>query len=1539
MQNLFADPNNDQSGPFSEVNLTPAEAPLDSTAAIRQSRLMATASLDPSIDRVMTQYRELQALYEQGINSAQEERQRLKIADEERQRRMGLLQELATTDVQTDPTGELRKGAELALQQAEQESVERKARVATERAAAERLLDLASREPEQARVIQYLYERGNVVDQALDYATKSFIIARGIERAQAELADQGWFRHVVDFGMTFLPLKASMGNTGNFDAPGYENWAANLFSQVFSGRRTRAEVASLWSLSAEDFAEVYEKVYLPNVLDNSTFLGYKNNSQQLEILSQMQQTKSAFEINMNNTLDNIGIIGGVATLGGRLGIKATSSLAASALRLGGRKTAANIYAHAAQVAAKDTTTEAVNRAGVNTMDELVDSMATGMVRQEIQPLHAVSPQAIINGYLDEARELLGKLPSWLQPGRFSSADEFQNALEAFVEKESRRFDKRIVDVEKPIKVSTADGSSVTQVEFTLGRTDGTGFMKESSAKNYAKGLGFDDARVVQSEDGTYFVKVRRTMTENGVYTNELRVQTRGPIARFFANARVRSDKKLADAATLADHARNRIINKVIPTLAKDLKVDPMSRERLTNLWRAGDNEGVWWTREQANSLYQRTYNRDISDKEWKAYNALRKVNDVEYLIRNDLLWKEKAIRGVETVSADLGPIGNLNRVNAIVDEDLTKPMHGRIIRADDGVSWDDAIPAEDLQRMKDDGYVAVHLEDSQRDWLHDGYEFDVVLIKPENFKRSNLDPRQIPYRPGGHRFYEDDYYAKQTRMGTRADGSKYLKRPKVYIVGTKAEVDEWTSTMEKLRLAVKENPNISPAALDDIVDGRVGYPSGREFLEGLKNGDYDLNHSFKTYFDREMPEEYHRSPNPFSESAESGFEGLMKTTGRMYYSRKGDALPDFRGQRAITLDPWRAANKSLINIANMSSFSDYKLQAVQRWYNTFSKYLEPNPALSTPMQYFMHGKVNKLAAQDGVVHAIEDQRLIVRRNLGWKTEGDLRAQEFQRNIAEWVMGKDPNSIRHGASRAVINFMEDKNPISFMRGLAFDLKLGMFNPAQLFLQANTYLAMAAIDPAGAARGLQSVSLLRGFLSFKGNLDEFKKVNTYQAKKYGFDSREEMSAYLESARRSGFFDINESHTMINAMGPNSAFNITGNKLNDLRQASRFFFNQGELFNRAVAYRAAWRSEWEKAGKGGVDWNDPLVQSRVIGRAEDLSMSMSRTSQAWWQQGITSIPTQFWSYQVRMLEAMLGGFTGKGAFSRAEAWRLIISQIFLYGSAGIPMGSVISDYIAKQNGEATQLNTLPGFIDRGLLDTLWYNITGGEDGGSDVLISERFGTGGWLAETVESLFGISRFGDVTPMDILGGPTWSISADLMEDIGPVLKYISAESGADQGMPFTERALMSLAKNITTVSNAHKAYMIMQYGYLRSNNNNFQFNDLPPATALTTLLLGAQPGQQRDLDAMAGFEQDRSKHIKEAAKVVTQYRQEMLNHPERVEELSEEINLYMQMFDHETRREILDNVFKVQDRSMYDAHARRREERRQREAFLEGSK
>jgi hypothetical protein len=178
------------------------------------------------------------------------------------------------------------------------------------------------------------------------------------------------------------------------------------------------------------------------------------------------------------------------------------------------------------------------------------------------------------------------------------------------------------------------------------------------------------------------------------------------------------------------------------------------------------------------------------------------------------------------------------------------------------------------------------------------------------------------------------------------------------------------------------------------------------------------------------------------------------------------------------------------------------------------------------------------------------------------------------------------------------------------------------------------------------------------------------------------------------------------------------------------------------------------------------------------------MSQTSAAAWQKGLLSIPTQFWAYNWRMMEGLVGK-----QFTPNQKIRLLMSQLFMAGSAGFPAAGLITDYINNKTGQAPRLSAHPNdprgeptpgeeawaTVQRGMVDELVHLTTG-----ADVQVGQRLGTGDFFQQTAEKLMGYSEYGEkTTPADMLGGATYSIFG---EAIGSGLALVQHWAAAETG-------------------------------------------------------------------------------------------------------------------------------------------------------------
>ncbi len=1496
------------------VGVSSAQPYKDKTALIAGMALSPSAG--PDITSIIQKNTEIAR---KTIETMGDASLRLKAAGQQQVREMNSYSELISQNNKTDPS--LAMGAIAASQQSLTIDLERRATYALESEAINRIQDMAaSGDATQARLLLNNMEHGDANQVIRDINTKQLILERELNKF-TDAVDGDWLGAVANFILSTAPIYQSGAESGNVDIPkglkGFGDW-------FWSGRRMINESDALWSIPVHEFSDYVSQTLLPNIKKHSTFLGFEDKVKELSILSQLNRPQGIIAHNAWGTVANLGFLGPAE-------LKGAVSIPGVMIRNGARKGAVGRV----RQAALDIMTNGVDAAVKNTglqPQEVVDHMLPGAVN----PATVYTPtRGIMGTYGPETRGLGGVMSTYgpgeaaakaagpldgvmgtygpnvpkgesvtkvvptqgvvsavslagdvttelektqfaieeftklTQLGRMTDA-ETQAAVDATINKINTIHSQLEVKDVTPSEVSLSDSTTVHKVEFTLGS-----FETEEQAADYAASIGRRDSNIIRDDSGIYSIRTEVPVTETGAYTDLLNPKATGFLARFVLNSRLIGDSLLGNMAQSAGNTRAKLLRVLAKDYAKVFSTLPgYQREATGQVLAAGENLGKWFTRDQREALYERMWKRPPTAAEHEAYEAAVTLNNIEYWLRNDEVFKIKFIQGYETVSFDLG-IGSLDRGNARVVADWDINPGERVFNLETQVHYSKANPITDTVKadLREQGYVMLTLDQPLQ--LADGTTVKAVLAKPNKIKIESLRRDQLGYRQGGHRIYEGKYFGKQARIGSQPDGEKFFKNPNTYIVGqTKAEVDYWVNRMEQARLAF-----LNGATASELNDILPAYIRGEEFIANMESGVFEKDHPFRTMYDREEMPEYHQSTGwtDMRDIEESNVESYLRTNGRLYYSGKGETLRDWQGSQAPTFDPFKTINQSLMNVANLSSMSDYKISAAERWQNTFGTYLSHKP--TSPMDALRNGVMDP-KTPEFIRQQAEAQRDVIKRTLGWRTEYDRQKEIYGRRFAEWVGGDDPYSIRDKATAAISTWWNNNNPVQALRGAAFDLKLGLFNVAQLPLQIGTLVAATTLNPKYGFQGMVGLVPLRTFLTKSGTdkmLDTFIERGAHTAA--GFDDATEYKLFMNSAKQSGFFDVGGTHLLINDYGPNAAAGILSSE-GAIRQAGRFWFNEGEVWNRAVAWRIAWGEVKDK----GLTVGSKDFQREVAGRAEDYAFGMSEQSAAYWQKGLLSIPTQFWAYNARMLEAMLGK-----TFTPQQRARLIIGQTLMFGSAGIPMAPYISEQIKKHNGEAPSLDSVYGFMDRGLLDEVIYHATG-----ADIQVSARYGTGSFWTDTIKDMFGSSAFGEKSFMDVAGGATWSIGKAGFETLIDVAKYAAAESGAED-IPLTENALMRLASNISLVSNLHKAYLVHQYGTLMTNKGTTIASGIPSQSAWA-VALGMQPGEVDQVSAMMGYLQDNKEAVEEVTKVITNYRARMINEPQNRADIYEEMNAYIRL-------------------------------------------
>ena len=1430
----------------------------------------------------------------------------------------------ALTNIAANPTEEdmaLVEGARHAAGRVIADGIERDKEDALERRAIQQIQDLASTDPTQAKIRLNNLELGDAEDIIADYHTKKLILQREIDRAGIEKKDQAWFFDAVDFVMTAIPFNYSAGSVGNVDFPELvKSWGDNLLS----GRRKRAEAAGLFNMSAPDMAKYVREELIPNVKKNSTLFGYHSRSEELSILSEIADTPSTFETNAWNTIDNFGGISAA-----RLG--KIASIPRIMVKNGARKQAGEAVARAVDVAMKEGAEKAAAKTGI-TPEEVADASLAS----------AVNPSPSLNIPLsgetglaaDRAAMLEAKIKGALPSDRFASEEEVKGAIDKAVKEVEAEHGNPIADV-KVNEIQLSTGSKVRDLELTFGKAEGGAFKTKKAAQAFLNSI--DDAgEIVRDESGGYFVKITRNMPETGAYVQPLNpgqgsflgVKSGGPIMDNILNARLVGDKLLADQAQRGTNQLNRIIKTVLKPITERInKMNARSKEHVGFLLSKSRKDGVWLDRDIRDIVSERTINRPLTDIEHDAYEAAREAQDLEYMMRNDAIYTEKHIKGMSTVSFNTGQ-HEIKLENAFVNRMLDTAPAERSYNVTQGIHYTSKIDEATLAQLKAEGYILVTLEDAVK--MFDETRVKSFFVKASEVTSQPLKRTQLPYRAGGHTYYGDKHFAKQAVKRLQPDTkSELFDNPNTYAVGTKAEIDFWTRKMEAARIAYKDmvkSGNVDPEMLDDILEGTS--IDGRKFVDNMEKGVFEAETEFVTKYDRELPDEY-VGANDF---VEDGMNGYLRTNQRMYTGGKGEDLMDFMGREANIIDPYQAINKSLMNVANMSSFSDYKLSAMERWVNTYArgskKFFDFKPGASESA-IFSEARALPGVSQD-IVNKANKQRDLIKRTIGWRTEQDLQNAARARSIAEWVNGDNPFGARNRLARDVGNWFDNADPVGALREYAFDAKLGLLNPAQLPLQASTMAAIFTLSPKHAMHGMANLHFLNVYLSKSGTehyLDTLVKRGVHEMS--GFKDPKEFKAFMRSSKDSGFLDIGGTHGMINNHGPDAALSEFGVKEKEFREKARFFFNTGEQWNRSVAMHVAWKETREAFPS--LSTSDPNFIRRWEGRAEEYAFNMSRESQATWQRGIWSIPTQFWAYQSRMLEAMMGN-----TFTPAQRFRLVLGQAVMYGSAGVPIAGLISDKLKAESGGAPSLDTFWGTIDRGVIDKMFYGVTG-----ADMTFSKRYASGNWITDMVRELFGASPYGKKSFAEMATGATGSTVFRFMGDgwniIDKMIKYTTAEGGGDIGEAVTKDDWIRLAGNITTVSSAHKAWLISQHGTLETTKGQTIYAGLPSNAAWEMMLLGAEPGATADMAAKMAYLKDKSQQVKDAVKVFDNYAVKALNDPKNADAYAREIKAYSDLLPEDIRAKALKQRHQNLDPSLYDGITKQVEKAMAEQKIIEG--
>jgi hypothetical protein len=1334
-----------------------------------------------------------------------------------------------------------------------------------ESAALDRLEEFALTHPEQGDMLELIAEdlaaNESLTGTLRDQLERSIIIRRDIDKAARAVKEQSLGADILDIVARIIPLN-KLTTVNNIVE-------ASLLD--LTGTRIKLAQNNLFSISREEFDEKWPLV-IEAVKNESGFIS-ENRQLVLEIFHQIGNITESGVV-VENFFDFIDF----ATLAPTVKMVPVLSKAAIAkfgrnrqlaqtvtektLQMERDKVISAISGSPDDIDPRVTTIDRAPAASESVVESALDAAQPAAIAGTAQLVdNSVGLSGAVNRSLEANQKAIAAVRKQLEQTPRMTPEEIDDAFNAARAKAIDAHGEGAVIDFKIVQSQVGEDTFVEKFSMVLGRKDGIGYATKASATATAKRKGLLNAQVFKDADDLWFIKVKSDAKE-AAYVHVLNEE--GRTSSLFINTFLRSptsflDDVLQKRAASSVFQKGRIQKLLMPMVNNLKGLSRKERSRVSAVLKKGNIEQKWYNLTDFTRHYTDLHQgRMPTNREVLAYYTVKDLNDFDFILRNHAEYIKRSTQGwitgkVEAANGVKVRLGNMKEVERI--DDVNRALILDV--SEDVVLEGRKVGLDNLaERMKEQGLKLFRLEG---DLKHGGAEFNHVLAKQGDLATKDLEYRQLNYAAGGHRIYDGRYFGKQATIGVTKSGSKTVKNPRTHIVApTKKLAQEWADRMNAARNAYRralKDPTYTLQA--DRILRDSGIEDGIEGYAKLLDEGKVEDAPFQVTFDKEVPKR-HKEVLDEDGTYDLTFEGggqrqFLEQQGTLYYSKKGPVLKGPQDETAGLIDPFAAATRAVENAASIGAYTNYKINAVQRWLATYGNLLPAGDGLSPMQRFWSDFDVSKVKGLDqNTLNRAESIRRAIQRQLGTQTEFGQAVRNSLRNLAEWVEGPVASTSRSRVSKFVLDQM-DKDPVSAIKGFSFDLKLGLFDPSQIIIQTQTIFALAALNPRKFHRFMFDGALMRYAAVNQGD-----EMLNWAAKRSSM-SPDEFKSMVRTMRESGITDINGElilldHTATAALGPVGS---TTAKIRDIY---------------------AWRKAWDdmRTGIGGKEGLSVKQMLTPEGKAEltrltdKFTMNMTSASAAWWQKGLLSIPTQFMSYQARLFENILP-IIGNKQWSSSEKARLMIGQVMLYGSVGIPGGRFALDNILTATGVELDPNSLADqtayrAMVGGFWDSMLYAVTNGE---LDVAFSHRAAVGQAVTDFMERISG-GGFETQSVLEFAGGSPFGTIGDVSSDAWDVIKAITraAKSESVSVVEITPALVQQMAVNAASMSRAVRAYNVWKYGEWISQESGKVLARATPIEGFAAAL-GFQLRELADMSFARTLIQNRDEFVKSQGKLI----------------------------------------------------------------------
>lgn len=1021
-------------------------------------------------------------------------------------------------------------------------------------------------------------------------------------------------------------------------------------------------------------------------------------------------------------------------------------------------------------------------------------------------------------------------------------------------------------------IPNPDGLDTFRVEAYVsdGKRGALGFDDLETAQAWADNQGFTKGSYELTQDnGKHYIKITRDVNESfssvvdGAYYN----WNAGRFNRIFSSILEPIKRNVLGADTYTSKVQQNLAHLSASTIGN---VEAFL-EKTVNSFRLRDKKVVKATSAAAvrslqergwmDSLQLRAFLKDeglvYNDDVVHNYALLRLMHEMDGFVLNDMVYTDLVRNGYRqlTVGGRTFPGRIVTPKDVDIEkafiwnadaQELYEPGNARYAEFFGDAAEFGGVKEEYVlvrpAAFTDDVASGVVL-DLDKEGTKRPFHVDLILMPKSQIENDSLlQYQQLRTKLGGHYEYDAVSFMKQPRSYTTADGRVLYTQP-TPIFGFKSAIDgrQWVAKFEEARrIYISDAPDtVKEAQLSRILAG-TDYASMDKWDELRYSGKWDPFQPFELVGDREKPSIYKTLKSEQIVGLDVDLDNQSKLSRSAFVYTKADEELRHPLESIVTsINPFATASAGLENAVKSRLYSAYRTRVPNEFVATYKEILDPAQVelwekgrldpqeiiadpkyrndLTTPQERFL---LEKAKGQSKAYSAFLNAPT---------TEQKARAAVIDAAIDFVTQSDDEWAI---AWEKRLRDYKNVDEITAARSLVYDTTLGMLDPSQYYVQLSTALSANILEPRYANKSPLATMILHS-LAWRRSPKHNNKMAEVAVKLKFVKSKDEYFKLVDLLDKTGFTKIDNTLTILDREGV-SKFNPNAAQktIQGARKFGRTFVMNAEKTNRSVAFVL----QYFKALDEGIDFTDADQLAHFIRRADALSINMTRASAAAWQKGVLSIPTQFLSFNIRMLEL----YADKGLTPTARL-RLAGMQSLLFGSAGSvaigggetlvsATGNISADFIdwlGEQTGEDTEelANTVARVAQEGIVDGIFWDAMG-----FDVTTANRFGN-----DLLNGRF-LKELSNINVAEAFGGP---LKSKIDTEFDAIRNLAIVLNGTMRGQTELVPAdLYNLLEFITVLDRAERAYILMKTGdWLGSNSavlQNERDGDEKWKTALT---------------------------------------------------------------------------------------------------------